>query len=211
MKSGGCSYTGPARRSERIGNHLPLSTSHSTWHLALGTSHCKIPVCLPFPSGSSRWRRRSLRNVSSAPDWIFERKFDGIRLIAYKQRRDVRLFSRNRLLQNASYPSIVAAIAALPVRDVILDGEATGVWGSQGRVTYHVFDILFLDGRLLTSARSTSAAPSSTRCRCDSPLERVDAAGRCDALGQGVPRGLGRRRSPSGATRRTSTAARSTG
>jgi bifunctional non-homologous end joining protein LigD len=86
-----------------------------------------------------------------APDWVFERKFDGIRLIAYKQGRDVRLFSRNRLLQNASYPSIVSAIAALPVRDAILDGEATGVWGSQGRAAYHVFDILFLDGRLLTA------------------------------------------------------------
>jgi bifunctional non-homologous end joining protein LigD len=59
-----------------------------------------------------------------APGWSFERKFDGIRLIAYKRGPDVRLFSRNRLLQNASYPSIVAAIAALAVGDVILDGEA---------------------------------------------------------------------------------------
>ena len=35
----------------------------------------------------------------SGPEWIFERKFDGIRLLAFKQGDDVRLFSRNRLPQ----------------------------------------------------------------------------------------------------------------
>ena len=86
----------------------------------------------------------------TGPEWIFEQKFDGIRLIAFKQGRDVRLLSRNKLPQNASYPAVVAALEALPVRDVILDGEATGVWGKAGRVAYHVFDILWLDGRNLT-------------------------------------------------------------
>lgn len=36
----------------------------------------------------------------SGPEWLFERKFDGIRLLAYKQGDDVRLYSRDRLLQN---------------------------------------------------------------------------------------------------------------
>ena len=108
-----------------------------------------------------------------APGWIVERKFDGIRLIAYKRGPDVRLFSRNRLLQNASYPSIVEAIAALPVRDVILDGEATGVWGSQGRVIYHVFDIVFLDGRLLTSAPLDERRAILDTLPLRSPIERV--------------------------------------
>jgi hypothetical protein len=31
------------------------------------------------------------------PDWLFERKFDGIRQLAYKRGADVRLYSRNRL------------------------------------------------------------------------------------------------------------------
>ena len=35
----------------------------------------------------------------SGPDWLFERKFDGIRLLAYKRGGDVRLYSRNRLPQ----------------------------------------------------------------------------------------------------------------
>jgi bifunctional non-homologous end joining protein LigD len=83
----------------------------------------------------------------TGPEWIFERKFDGIRLLAFKRGSDVRLFSRNRLPQN--YPALVQAIANLPVRDVILDGEVT--WGNAGKVTYHVFDILWLDGRDVTS------------------------------------------------------------
>ena len=64
----------------------------------------------------------------SGPEWIFERKLDGIRLLAFKNGPEVRLLSRNRLLQNVSYPEIARAIADLPVHDLILDGEATGVW-----------------------------------------------------------------------------------
>ena len=85
----------------------------------------------------------------SDPDWVFERKLDGIRLLAFKRGPDVRLLSRNRLPQNASYPSIVTAVADLPVQDAIFDGEATGVWGKRDRTQYHVFDILWLDGRSL--------------------------------------------------------------
>src|SRR5262249_31045559 len=86
----------------------------------------------------------------AGPDWIFERKLDGIRLLAYRHGREVQLLSRNRLPQNGAYPGVVEAIAGLPVKDVILDGEATGVWGKQGRVAYHVFDILWLDGEDVT-------------------------------------------------------------
>ena len=42
------------------------------------------------------------------PDWIFERKFDGIRLLAYRQGRNVRLLSRNQLPQQ--HPAIEAAL-----------------------------------------------------------------------------------------------------
>lgn len=80
----------------------------------------------------------------TGPEWIFERKYDGIRLIAYKNGKDVRLYSRNRLQHD--HPAIVEAIKRLPVRDVIFDGEIT--WDGQG--AYHVFDVLWLDGRDVT-------------------------------------------------------------
>jgi ATP-dependent DNA ligase len=80
------------------------------------------------------------------PDWIFERKFDGIRLLAYKDKSGVSLFSRNRLPQNL--PSIASAIASLPYQQLIVDGEVT--WGG-GKVTYHVFDVMWVNGRDITS------------------------------------------------------------
>jgi ATP-dependent DNA ligase len=87
------------------------------------------------------------RERFTGADWVFERKLDGIRLLAFKNGPNVRLLSRNRLPQNESYPSFVKAIAALPVGDVILDGEATGGWGGERDVGYHLFDILWLEGR----------------------------------------------------------------
>ena len=50
-----------------------------------------------------------------------------------------------------AYPVVARAIAELPLDDVILDGEATGAWGRQGDADYHVFDVLWLNGRDVTS------------------------------------------------------------
>ena len=78
----------------------------------------------------------------TGPEWIFERKYDGIRLLAFRHGPDVQLYSRNRLPQN--YPPIADAIASLPSGDLILDGEVT--W-SDSFLVYHVFDIPWFEGR----------------------------------------------------------------
>ena len=81
----------------------------------------------------------------TGPEWVFERKFDGIRIIAFRQGNDVRLLSRNRLPQNS--PPVAAALKRLSVGEIILDGEIT--WGKDG-AAYHIFDLLWLDGRDLS-------------------------------------------------------------
>ena len=111
----------------------------------------------------------------TGPEWVFERKLDGIRLLAFKRGTDVRLYSRNRLPQNESYPSVVEAVADLPVREAILDGEATGVWGRQGAAAYHVFDILWLDGRDVTSLPLDARRALLDELPLRSPLARVEA------------------------------------
>jgi ATP-dependent DNA ligase len=83
----------------------------------------------------------------TGPEWVFERKLDGIRLLTYRSGSDVRLYSRNRLQH--SHAGITKVIADLPVTDVILDGEATAGW-ERLPDDYHVFDILWLNGRDLT-------------------------------------------------------------
>jgi DNA ligase D-like protein (predicted ligase) len=107
-----------------------------------------------------------------APGWVFEQKLDGIRLLAFKQGRDVRLLSRNRLPQNECYPSFVKAVAALPARDLILDGEATGVWRG-GEIGYHVFDILWLDGRDLRELPLEARRDHLARLPLERPLRLV--------------------------------------
>jgi ATP-dependent DNA ligase len=102
----------------------------------------------------------------SGPDWLFERKFDGIRLLAYKRGRDVQLLSRNRLPQHL--PDLSAAIARLPVDEVILDGEMT--W--DGR-SYHIFDILWLDGRDTTALPLEERHALLQRLPLKRPLQRV--------------------------------------
>jgi ATP-dependent DNA ligase len=104
----------------------------------------------------------------SGRDWLFERKFDGIRLLAYKIAGDVRLYSRNRLPQNL--PELTRAIANLPVNDVILDGEVT--W--DGRSGYHIFDILWLNGQPVTALPLEDRRALLRELPFEAPMQRVE-------------------------------------
>ena len=103
----------------------------------------------------------------NGPEWTFERKFDGIRLLAFKHGRVVRLLSRNRLPQHI--PALEAAIANLPVREVILDGELS--WDRQSE--YHVFDILWIDGRNVTGLTLDERRGLLDRLPLTAPMHRV--------------------------------------
>jgi bifunctional non-homologous end joining protein LigD len=54
--------------------------------------------------------------------YIFEPKLDGIRILAYLQRADVTLLSRNGLDVTKKFPEIVCQLASLDI-DCVLDGE----------------------------------------------------------------------------------------
>jgi bifunctional non-homologous end joining protein LigD len=103
----------------------------------------------------------------SGPEWIFERKYDGIRLLAYKEGERVRLYSRNRLEQQ--HAAIEAAVGALPAREVILDGEMA--WS--GKPAYHVFDILWLDGQATTTLPLEERQRLLGTLPLRAPLQRV--------------------------------------
>jgi DNA ligase D-like protein (predicted ligase) len=117
----------------------------------------------------------------ASADWIFERKLDGIRLLAFKKGRSVQLFSRNRLPQHN--PAIADAVANLPTRELILDGEVTGIWGPASTreadkprgFAYHVFDILWMDGRDVSSLPLDERRVLLKSLPLRSPLRRVTA------------------------------------
>lgn len=131
-------------------------------------------VSTEFPEWLEPMAATLTRERFNDAQWLFERKLDGIRLIAFKHGQQVRLLSRNRLPQNASYPAVVAAVEALPVDDLILDGEATGVWGKQGEVSYHVFDLLWLDGSDLTALPLDRRRERLESLPLSAPLQRVE-------------------------------------
>ena len=105
----------------------------------------------------------------TGPEWIFERKFDGIRLLAFKKGPEVRLFSRNHLPQEI--PALAQAIAKLPHSELILDGEIT--WG--GKLSYHVFDIMWVDGRDVTILPIEERRALLRDLPLSTPLHRVVA------------------------------------
>src|SRR5438874_13161396 len=65
----------------------------------------------------------------SDPNWIFERKLDGIRCIAMREGARVILLSRNDLSQNERYPELVDALGSERCRDFAIDGEVRGSMG----------------------------------------------------------------------------------
>jgi bifunctional non-homologous end joining protein LigD len=65
------------------------------------------------------------------PGWIWEEKYDGIRLIAIKDGRRVRLLTRNDKDRTADFPAAAEAVAGLPAPSLVLDGEVV-VFDAEG-------------------------------------------------------------------------------
>jgi bifunctional non-homologous end joining protein LigD len=122
------------------------------------------------------WRAPMLATLTdqrfSDPAWIFERKLDGMRCLAYRDGGRVRLLSRNRQPLDGTYPELVDALAAQEMSRFVLDGEVVAFEGRrtsfarlQGRlgitnpeharaspipIFYYAFDLLHLDGYATT-------------------------------------------------------------
>ena len=58
----------------------------------------------PFPEWVEPMAATLTQERFTGPDWIFERKLDGIRLLAFSNESAVRLLSRNKQPLNESYP-----------------------------------------------------------------------------------------------------------
>jgi bifunctional non-homologous end joining protein LigD len=100
-------------------------------------------------------------------DWIYELKFDGIRLIATKEREKVSLLSRNQNDLSARFPEVVDAVKNLLADEFVLDGEvvaldeegrssfqllqAREMEGRKSPIYFYAFDLLQLDGKSFVS------------------------------------------------------------
>jgi len=109
----------------------------------------RFEPCLPRPA----------KEPPAGPGWIHEIKHDGFRIIARRDAAGVRLITRNGYDLAARFPLIAAAIAALPARSCVVDGEAIAVDDNglsvfdlirhrrqDHAVTLCAFDLIELDG-----------------------------------------------------------------
>ena len=111
----------------------------------------------------------------SDPGWLFEVKWDGVRCLIHLESGETRLQSRSLRDITGTYPEITDAAAAIDVESAVIDGEVVALDDSgkpsfrllQGRmhlhpdgriksamtrtpVKFYAFDLLYLDGRVLT-------------------------------------------------------------
>lgn len=91
------------------------------------------------------------------PGWVFEEKYDGYRILAYKEGCDVTLLSRNEKVRTQMFADLAKAVARLPGDTLLLDGEVV-VFDRRGvshfqllqelksEPQYAAFDCLYKDG-----------------------------------------------------------------
>ena len=90
------------------------------------------------------------------PGWIYEEKYDGYRILAYKEGDKVTLLSRNNNDRTHSYPQIATAVGKVAARTLLLDGEAVAfdrhrvsrfqLLQQGSPASYAVFDLLYENG-----------------------------------------------------------------
>jgi bifunctional non-homologous end joining protein LigD len=108
-----------------------------------------IEPCLPSPA----------KAPPSGPGWLHEIKHDGFRILARRDSAGVRLITRAGNDFSSRFPFIAMAVAKLPVRSCLIDGEAI-VCDENGLADFELirhralasavlcaFDLLELDGR----------------------------------------------------------------
>ncbi len=102
---------------------------------------------------------RLAKRPPAGTGWIHEIKHDGFRIVAHRDADGVRLVTRNGYDFADRFPLVVQAIAALPARSYVVDGEAIAVDENglsvfdlirhrrqDHAVTLCAFDLLELDG-----------------------------------------------------------------
>jgi len=75
------------------------------------------------------------RKAFSSPDWLFELKWDGGRVLSARDGAEVELSYRRGRSATAGYPEVLQAVRALPCGRAIVDGEVV-VLGDDGKPSF---------------------------------------------------------------------------
>ena len=115
----------------------------------------------PFPKKLSPMLATPTKEPFSNPQWVYEVKWDGYRVIAYIEKGKVVLHSREGQDYTHRYPDVARALGKLKC-DAVLDGEVVFlnedglpdfnklISGQPGHLVYYAFDLLWTNGYSLT-------------------------------------------------------------
>jgi bifunctional non-homologous end joining protein LigD len=126
-------------RAQSVLSHASLD------ELTPGAADERLPAARLAPTGPAEKLPRELRPMlaesadsppRSAPQWSYEPKLDGYRVLARVEAGGVRLTSRRGLDLTGFFPEIVAALAAHPAGQMLLDGEIVAL-DAQGRPSFN--------------------------------------------------------------------------
>jgi bifunctional non-homologous end joining protein LigD len=118
----------------------------------------EAPVSNRIPLRVSPMLAMLVRKPFDKPGWTYEEKYDGFRILAYKEGEKVSLLSRNGLDRTKTYAHVAEAIGKLAARTLLLDGEIVAfdrngvsrfqlLQEGKSEPTYAVFDCLYENGR----------------------------------------------------------------
>ena len=109
---------------------------------------------LPMLAGSAPDVGAALQRTGPAS---VETKYDGARVQVHRQADQVRIFTRNLRDVSANLPDLLATVAALPVRSVILDGEVLALRADGRPQPFQVTMSCFGRGRTHRGAASAAS------------------------------------------------------
>ena len=88
------------------------------------------------PAGSQPFMLATLdERAPSDKGWLFEIKFDGVRVLAARRGEQVELYGRSGQLITGRYPDLARALLALPVEHFVIDGEIVAL-DERGRPSF---------------------------------------------------------------------------
>ncbi|MGH7758283.1 MAG: DNA ligase D [Candidatus Dormibacteria bacterium] len=144
----------------------------------------------------------------SAPGWIYELKYDGVRCLLRREGRSLRLQGRSGRDETGRYPELQEAVGEIGSSDCLIDGEVVALdqegtpsfarlqrriqqIGERARaaaraqpVTFMAFDLLFAEGRDLR--RLPLAVRKQALRRIVGPGQRIRYADEVDTEGEAL-------------------------
>ena len=189
------------RRALMVQGNLGTVAAQTLTESQPGLAHLAIQLFRPVQPMLAQTAEGTAEALAQLGQMALEYKLDGARIQVHKLERDVRIFSRSLKDVTAAVPEIVEAVQVLPVRTLILDGEALALRRDGTPETFQVTMRRF--GRKLEVERMRESLPlRSFFFDClyfeDKPLVDQTCEERFAALAGALPEPLLVRRSVTG-------------